>query len=665
MTWTRMVPGALLMSAALASSAVCLAGSTCMNGSSATPADPLYAKQWPHINAGGSAQKTVDADIDTPRAWECTLGNPSVVIAIIDVDGIFPTHPDLIDNLSPGGWDFVLGSAQINPLFHGTGVTGIAVASANDIGLRGSCPKCHFIPIRADGSKLVAAIQHARDKGARIVAIPPFTEASLPQTALDAIAAADPSLILITGAGNDSKDVCGGSYFQKLGNVMTVGSSTSRDTRALGDPGKCLSGGTKCNGNGIGDCLDLLAPSWHEDGCGDSAQNPPPTCTSPVPTTSWSQGQGPIYTEVFGGTSASRPLVAGVVGLLLSVRPDLTRDQVRRLLQDTADKIEPSKAQYDPTTGFSSPSKIESGGGKVDTPSTHAWGRINAFEAVRIVAPSDKEWTSAVPPWKWKGGGGVDVFMRDNQLDWGNTEQPSSTEFEPTSSSTRPSIPYWGSPDIKIDTPPVQSDPPAGSKAFDTLSDESATSVPGGKANRVYVRIRNRGPDPAPDVAVRVYWAWATDPSPGGGSESGAPPPVPADFWSTWTAPGGDHGEWHRLPCPGKKMPSPGGQAEDAQEQPACIISVLPYSGASAASCPRSRPACGSPALNDEGKVVAFTLTAHGLGAGQSRDLYLLTIVDSTKDPVGESTKGSLNPTFFTPRDNNVALKRITIKGAS
>ena len=62
---------------------------------------------------------------------------------------------------------------------------------------------------------------------------------------------------------------------------------------------------------------------------------------------------------------------------------------------------------------------------------------------------------------------------------------------------------------------------------------------------------------------------------------------------------------------------------------------------------------------------MAFTLTAHGLGAGQSRDLYLLTIVDSTKDPVGESTKGSLDPTFFTPRDNNVALKRITIKGAS
>lgn len=41
----------------------------------------------------------------------------------------------------------------------------------------------------------------------------------------------------------------------------------------------------------------------------------------------------------FGGTSASCPLAAGVVALLLSRRPELTEAQVREMLQDTADKI--------------------------------------------------------------------------------------------------------------------------------------------------------------------------------------------------------------------------------------------------------------------------------------------------------------------------------------
>jgi subtilisin family serine protease len=71
------------------------------------------------------------------------------------------------------------------------------------------------------------------------------------------------------------------------------------------------------------------------------------------------------YTGIFGGTSAATPLVAGVVGLILSRNPNLTQRQVRRILKSTVDRIGPEP--YDAR-------------GRNDR---YGFGRINAFEAVR------------------------------------------------------------------------------------------------------------------------------------------------------------------------------------------------------------------------------------------------------------------------------------------
>ena len=65
----------------------------------------------------------------------------------------------------------------------------------------------------------------------------------------------------------------------------------------------------------------------------------------------------------------------------------------------------------------------------------------------------------------FNGRGGVDVFIRDNRLDWGNTEQPSSVTFE----QTRGFIPYWQSVDIKVDAPPFRTAPPENSEELACL----------------------------------------------------------------------------------------------------------------------------------------------------------------------------------------------------
>ena len=65
-------------------------------------------------------------------------------------------------------------------------------------------------------------------------------------------------------------------------------------------------------------------PSVGVDGAGNSF---------PLPL---AQADGPAVPNVFGGTSASAPFVAGVVAMMKAVNPDLNHDVVARILRETA-----------------------------------------------------------------------------------------------------------------------------------------------------------------------------------------------------------------------------------------------------------------------------------------------------------------------------------------
>lgn len=612
------------------------------------PNDALFGSQWHHRNTGPSGG-TADADADTSMAWDLTLGNAATLIAIVD-NGFDLTHEDLSANLftNPGeipnngidddgngfiddvnGWDFIGNDNNPSPVAagdnHGTAVTGVAVAQGNNtVGVSGACPNCRFLPLNVFSncavggggctSSLAAfanAINYAAAMGANVINNswgqgPTGTAATVIVNAINNAAAAG-ALVFFSGGNQSSAGFCTASY-PSLVNVFAVSSSSNRDRKVIG--------------HAFGNCIDILAPTrW-------SPNDPTPTGTLAITTTDRTGTAGynttdpqciggltepanTNYTNCFSGTSSASPLAAGIAGLIFSANPGLlARWQVHRLLQDTADKIEDSVGAYADATGFSSPASGTA---------THSWGRINAFEAVRVAAPAAQG-----------GKGGVDIFLRDNRLDWGNTEQPSNVLFEPT----RGFIGHWQSMDIKVDAPPYQTAPTAAT--FDAFIDETPSAV-AGDVNRVYVRVRNRGPVTASSVTVKLHWT----------QFGTALPALPADFWTAFPADSIDTSQWHPLGVEN--------------------ITNLAYSGATVAGCPgRAQPPCvvdldGDGDTTDPGEttadaaqVVQFNFPAPTVDPNKPNHFCLLAIVDSPQDPVSVASKASLVVDNITPTDNNV-----------
>jgi subtilisin family serine protease len=339
------------------------------------PNDPLFGAQW-HLDNTGQGGRVADADIDATAAWRYTLGSPDVLIAVLD-DGVETGHPDLAANIAGPGRDFTADPprADANPQTsadrHGTAVAGVAAARGdNGLGVSGVCPRCRILPIRIYGSSnlgTAAAFRYAVEQGADIITNSwgytrdvPFAADDAVRDAIDEAAHTGRSgrgTLIVFGMTNEVVDNCSGARqdISSLDSVVAVGVSNHN-----GDVG----------GSGFGGCIDLVAPAKPKD-----------RTTIGIMTTDRTGIDGHTaddYYSGFGGTSAAAPIVAGVAGLLLSLNPNLTRGDLQRILEHTAEKIDPARAAYD-KRGFS-----ERAG----------YGRVNAARAlvptVKIVVTPDQ-----------------------------------------------------------------------------------------------------------------------------------------------------------------------------------------------------------------------------------------------------------------------------------
>jgi subtilisin family serine protease len=297
------------------------------------PGDPQYASQSHH------------QFMQNELAWDVTLGDPSVIVAITD-DGVSLTHDDLqnniwanpfeipndgLDNDNNGyvddvhGWDFIQNDNNPNPSLsdnHGTHVAGIVAGEIdNNKGIAGVAGHTKIMPIKFyDGQNptawtstvILAAMQYAVDNGAKII----NTSYNIDGFAGDPTVASafqyihDHGRLHFNSAGNGNHFNPARQVFEQT--LLVASTETGNSKNSYSQAGDVRSGSSNY---GLG--IDLAAPGG--------------SILSTVPGNNY---------LAFSGTSMAAPNAAGVAALIWSTNPTWTRDQVAAQLLATADNID-------------------------------------------------------------------------------------------------------------------------------------------------------------------------------------------------------------------------------------------------------------------------------------------------------------------------------------
>jgi serine protease len=309
----------------------CWPGSVWAASGMVTPTDTLFEKQW--------ALKMVRA----PEAWKRTVGSRGVTMAIIDTGVV--KHPDLYARII-GGYDFI-GDAENagdgdgrdddpqdegdatdeSSGLHGTHIAGIAAAiSDNDTGVAGVDWQCRLVIARvlgvqqATGTDVDIADAIRWSAGLHVDGVPDnehpaqvinmsFGSAGHSDRMQDAIHdALNAGAIVVASAGNAGEEASGQSP-GGLSGVITVG--------AVGP------GGKRAIYSNFGDAVTIMAP-------GGGASTGGILSTSGLIDTQFT------YVDHVG-TSEAAAFVSGAVSLMKGVYQDMTAEDARRILEDTAD----------------------------------------------------------------------------------------------------------------------------------------------------------------------------------------------------------------------------------------------------------------------------------------------------------------------------------------
>ncbi|MFC1715382.1 S8 family serine peptidase [Candidatus Poribacteria bacterium] len=355
-----------------------------------TPNDPRYGDLWGMHNTGQSGG-TPDADINAPEAWDITTGD-SVLIAVIDT-GAYIDHEDLVGNIwtnpdetldgvdndrngyidDVDGWDFYYND---NTVFdsstyddHATHVAGtIAGLGNNGTGVVGVNRQAQIMVLKFLGppggytSDAIAAIQYARDKGARVINAS-WGGGGFSPDLRDAIQ--NSGALFVAAAGNNGRDTDAVPYYPanySLANIISVAATDRNDQLASFSNRGATS-------------VDLGAPGV--------------SILSTTPNNTYSY---------FNGTSMATPHVSGVAALILSQSPGLNPVEVKDQILSSVDPI-PALAGITVTEG-----------------------RLNAANALGATAapppPSDVIFEDSFEVGEWNGN-----WVEDGQNDWKRSTQ--------------------------------------------------------------------------------------------------------------------------------------------------------------------------------------------------------------------------------------------------
>ncbi|GAB4546850.1 MAG: hypothetical protein Tsb0013_06070 [Phycisphaerales bacterium] len=336
------------------------------------PDEPDFNRHWHLFNDGSLAGTVAGEDANVRDAWEQGITGMGVTVFICD-DGIQSTHPDIAPKYVPeGSFDGALNVPNPGPKlpeeWHGTACAGIAAGAADGENAVGVAYNAGVSGFRfnfdtsgqleyqeAHGYRNDINDVHSNSYG------PPDTGFDT-ETLLVSREATIENAIATGRGGLGTIFVVAGGNGGIFDDANYDGFASSRYTISVTSSG---ADGSNVEYNEPGAAHLINAPS---DGAG------PAVFTSDVEGLFVGNGYTPgsFVTDDFGGTSASCPIVAGTVALMLEANPSLTWRDVQRVLVDTADQNDRTNPMW----------QINAAGRP-----THpmlGFGRVNAGDAVRL-----------------------------------------------------------------------------------------------------------------------------------------------------------------------------------------------------------------------------------------------------------------------------------------
>lgn len=345
-----------------------------------------FPQQW-HLGEKTINGQVINAHANVEAAWQLTDGTGTIV-AIID-DGVDIDHEEFrsagkivaprdvtrqTNDPRPGNSDN-----------HGTSCAGVASANGN-LGASGVAPGAKLMPIRlasglgsqAEADAFVWAAQNGADVIScswgpadgewwnpndpvhnQVIPLPDSTRLAIDFAINQGRNGKGCVILFAAGNGNESVDNDGYASYQK---VIAVA--------ACNDLGK------KSAFSDFGNAVWCAFPSNN----GSPSQTPGIWTTDRSGLLGYNSGNinqgdaGGNYTNSFGGTSSACPGAAGVAALVLARNPNLRWDQVREMIKQSCDRIDPTGGNYD-ANGHSP---------------LYGYGRINALKAVQLAMPEQE-----------------------------------------------------------------------------------------------------------------------------------------------------------------------------------------------------------------------------------------------------------------------------------
>ncbi|WP_257347025.1 S8 family peptidase [Pseudalkalibacillus decolorationis] len=245
--------------------------------------------------------------IQTNEGWNLTRGNENVVIAVIDT-GVDMQHPDLVNRLTDG-YNVLTDSPLPNDdNGHGTHVAGIIASETNNgLGIAGLTWYNQIMPIKAMNGEgygtsfnVSKGIRWATDHGADIInmSLGNYKASKAMEEAINY--ANENDVILVAASGNENTNQT--SYPAGFDGVLGVAAVNPSMKRAPF--------------SNYGKYVDVSAPGV------DIAST-------------YLDGQ---YAAL-SGTSMATPHVAALAGLIRSLYPDLTNNEVITIIKDTTEDV--------------------------------------------------------------------------------------------------------------------------------------------------------------------------------------------------------------------------------------------------------------------------------------------------------------------------------------